>query len=79
MTRIQHLRKPLPPKGGNQFYKSRAIREVFTFCGAPVTDIDGGPASKIKSFTWEDGTQIEACPHCISLRDAAKAAKKAAS
>ncbi len=35
-----HIRKKLPRRGGNNFYKDNRVFETATLCGAPVTDKD---------------------------------------
>ncbi len=37
-----HIRKPLPRKGGNSFYRDKNdyTRYALTLCGEPVTDKD---------------------------------------
>lgn len=37
-----HVRKPLPPKGGNSFYRDKSDRTKFSVsvCGAPITSND---------------------------------------
>lgn len=53
-----HIRKPMPRKGGNNFYRDKNDYSKFalTFCGAPVTnkDIDFQTANtkKFKASGW---------------------------
>lgn len=50
---IYHIRKPLRPSRGNQFYRDKSDRGQGTYCGAPegYKDIP----NKWKPQTWNDG------------------------
>lgn len=62
-----HIRKRIPSRGGNQFYKARplsdeaAARLVVTFCGAPATIYDLG--WKDRNYKW---TRANACAACVA-------------
>lgn len=68
---IIHIRKPLPRRRGNQWYKDRSEYVSKTLCGAdcglydvPLKD------TKYKSFDIKDPfwlTKGEFCPHCLEL------------
>lgn len=64
----QHVRKRIPSRGGNQFYKARpmsdeaAARLVVTFCGAPATTYDLGWGQR--NHKW---TRSNACPACVQV------------
>ena len=65
-----HIRQPLPPKGGNSFYRDTRVHESKTLCGAPVTDRDvdhryGGTKVFAKWVASSDG---RACPKCCDER-----------
>lgn len=61
-----HIRKRIPSRGGNQFYKARpmsdeqAARIIKTFCGAEPTTTDLGWGDR--NYKW---TRANACPACV--------------
>jgi hypothetical protein len=59
-TRARHVRRPLPQKRGNQFYRDRAVRIPETVCGAPVTDLDLAP----RDLAAAQKAGWEICPEC---------------
>lgn len=65
-----HIRRRLPRKGGNQWYRSTLDRSVHaaTFRGAEVTD---------KDLEWRQGrtrwARENACPACLEAHDAERA------
>lgn len=60
---IYHIRKPLNPAHGNQFYKDRSDRSNGTYCGAPESDSDikhHWPATVSNNY--------EPCKVCLAKR-----------
>ena len=64
MTLTQHIRRPLPRKGGNSFYKDRGVRQAYTLCGAPVTDRDWDLRTALAKKHREQAER-ECCPTCL--------------
>lgn len=72
MNTLSHIRKPLPRKGGNSFYRDKNdySRYAATLCGAPVTDkdIDYFTAGT-KKFLASDWALKQTCGKCLDLCD----------
>ncbi len=66
---IPHIRKPMPRKGGNSFYRDKNDYTKFcvTLCGAPVTDKDvdyrTAGTKKFRAGGWG------VCIQCLATRD----------
>lgn len=69
---ISHIRKPLPPKRGNSFYRDKTDYTKFalTLCGAAVTDrdIDWQYAGTKKCQEAMRKAQWPVCEICAKLR-----------
>ena len=67
---IQHIRKPLPARRGNSFYRDKRDLSAFaaTFCGAPVTAYDLNSrewGSKVaQEFYRQNAERWVVCPDC---------------
>lgn len=64
---MTHIRKPMPKKGGNSFYRDNTDYSRFaaTLCGAEVTDRDVDYRyAGTKAFSVHGGT----CELCKALR-----------
>lgn len=65
---MSHIRKPVPRKRGNSFYRDKTDYSRFaaTLCGAPVTDKDidcrTAGTKKFRESEWWWKT----CPSCLS-------------
>ena len=72
MATIFHIRKPLRPARGSQFYKDRSNRGQGTYCGAPETQWDIKHSWKAEPFAGNFAVGIlEPCQECTRLRDLA--------
>lgn len=66
---VSHIRQPLPPKGGNSFYRDNNDYSKFavSLCGAPITDKDIdyrlAGTKKFKSSGWP------VCMDCKAKRE----------
>lgn len=67
-TIIQHIRRPLPRKGGNQWYRAHEVRTPTTYCGADVTAHDVGCRDSTDSWMRDDGTFFKTCAACVAHR-----------
>jgi hypothetical protein len=66
---IQHIRKPMPRRGGNSFYRDRRDFSSYaaTLCGAPVTSLDIGfreAGFKTMAQWFKAQTDRELCAAC---------------
>ncbi len=66
---IAHIRRPMPPKRGNSFYRDKTdySKYALSLCGAPITpkDVDYRTAGT-KKFLFEYATQV--CQTCLEVR-----------
>jgi hypothetical protein len=72
---VTHIRKPLPKKGGNSFYRDNRIFTATTLCGEAVTDRDvdyryGGTKTFQK---WTASALV--CQHGLVCQDCVKLRK----
>lgn len=71
-ARLQHIRKPLPRRGGNSFYRDRRDLSALaaTFCGAEVTAYDvttrDATTKKAQHFYRTHADTWQLCPACKS-------------
>ena len=66
---IFHIRRRLPRKGGNQWYKVHVDnRVVSTYCGAVPTEGDAAPRGKAVSWTHPRLGECVPCAECVTQR-----------
>ena len=69
---MNHIRKPVPRKGGNNFYRDKNDYSRFaaSLCGAAITDrdVDYLQAGTKLFAKWSDEHQGETCEQCLTLR-----------
>jgi len=58
---VHHIRKQLPKRGGNQFYKAAPPKACATLCGAEPTSDDLAWGQRNHKWTREN-----ACPACVA-------------
>ena len=73
MRIIYHIRHRLTPRGGNQFYRDKRVREVATLCGAEPTEYDAGWREKAEEWTGcqnnaNPGATFVPCEECKKKR-----------
>jgi hypothetical protein len=65
---MSHIRKPLPRKRGNSFYRDKTdySKYAVTLCGQPITDKDvdyfTAGTKKFRDSNWP------VCAECVALR-----------
>lgn len=71
MDSTPHIRKPMPRKGGNSFYRDKNDYSKFcvTLCGAAITDRDVDFRTAGTKKFRADGWAAKTCPTCMTLRD----------
>ena len=64
-----HIRRKLPRKGGNQWYKTRVDnRVVSTHCGEEPTEYDAAPRGKAEPWTHPKHGEMQPCSECLKQR-----------
>ena len=62
-----HIRRPLRPARGNQFYRDESDRGRGTYCKAPETDHDISHRDKARPWVV-GGVDYEPCADCSRIR-----------
>lgn len=70
MPHVFHIRRPLPPRGGNQWYRNKDpdVRKAFTYCGTEPGLSDVPSSGSIKPWIGSDGIINEPCAACVDRR-----------
>ena len=64
-----HIRRRLPRKGGNQWYKTHVDnRVVSTYCGVEPTEYDGAWNKKAEAWTHPWKGEMLPCKDCKATR-----------
>jgi hypothetical protein len=70
MKTIQHIRTPLPPRGGNSFYRDKRdlSAKAQTYCGAELTGYDVNrrdvSTKKARAFYAKPNAVWAVCESC---------------
>lgn len=66
---VAHIRRNVPPRRGNQFYRDLNVRRQLTFCGEPVTSYDAAWNTSGIGYPFKNDTgEVSLCADCISVR-----------